>query len=612
MSLIIVRHAESLWNLENRFTGWTDSPLTKKGYESSKHLAELFIKENIVFDHIFTSDLIRTIKTATNINNTYSKFMIHTSELKERNYGDLTGMNKKEAEKLLGTEALHKIRRGYYNRPPNGESLEDVEKRVGRYFDDTIRLPLNSGKNVLIVAHGNSLRALLVHLGVFTPTTIESFELQSCIPVLVDYTNKSIRHINRYRLEGLQILDSRGYPTISVKCVDKISGHIVGRGSSPSGASCGSSEAVELRDSNKNYYMGKSVLTAITNLEKINENVPLNDYTILDVKLIDKYLCELDNTEYKSSLGGNTTTAVSFCIADVASRMRGVEMYKYISDLYNGGIVSESVTPFVNIINGGKHTITDELKIQEFMIFPEESYPTSEKVRIVTEVYHSLKQILCTKYGKDKVAIGDEGGFYSPLIRDPHTAFEDILQAIQAANYVAGKDVFLALDCAASEFYCELTKLYEIEKGTLITSDELIDYYGKLIEDYPMLKSIEDGFHETDYPAWQKFTAKYGDKIKIVGDDLFTTNSKLIKIGLENKLANTLLLKVNQIGTISEAIESAKHFDGDNVIVSHRSGETNHAYIIDIAKGIGAKYVKIGSPCRGERVEKFNRLLEIL
>jgi enolase len=206
--------------------------------------------------------------------------------------------------------------------------------------------------------------------------------------------------------------------------------------------------------------------------------------------------------------------------------------------------------------------------------------------------------------------IGDEGGFCPP-INNIREALNNILDSIEQAGYISGSDVFLALDCAASEFYDENSRLYEIEKSLFIDSDTLIKYYGQLIEDYPMLKSIEDGFHETDYDAWQKFTQLYGDKIMIVGDDLFTTNSRLIKYGLENKLANSLLVKVNQIGTISEAIESAKMFDKNNIIVSHRSGETNHAYIIDIAKGIGAKYVKIGSPCRGERVEKFNRLIEI-
>jgi enolase len=312
----------------------------------------------------------------------------------------------------------------------------------------------------------------------------------------------------------------------------------------------------------------------------------------------------------KTKLGGNTTTAVSFCIADTASKLNNIEMYQYISNVYNNNQTSTSITPFVNIINGGKHSIKGDLKIQEFMIFPNENYPMYKKMQIITEVYHSLKKILCTKYGEIAKSIGDEGGFCPP-INNPREAFNCMIESTKLAGYNPGIDLFLALDCAASEFYDEVNKLYEIEKGLFIDSDDLIEYYGKLIEEYPMLKSIEDGFHEKDYESWSKFTNLYGEKLMIVGDDLFTTNSRLIKYGLENKLANSLLLKVNQIGTISEAIEGARLFNNKNVIVSHRSGETNHSYIIDIAKGIGARYVKIGSPCRGERVEKFNRLLEI-
>ena len=246
------------------------------------------------------------------------------------------------------------------------------------------------------------------------------------------------------------------------------------------------------------------------------------------------------------------------------------------------------------------------------MIFANEELSPSVQVRIYCEVYHNLKKILVDRYGPQAKSIGDEGGFCPPIY-SADEALNVIEDAIQLSNYKVGKDVFIALDCAASEFYNEETKLYEIEKGKFVTSDELIDYYGKLIEDHPALKSIEDGFHETDYYAWHLFTSKYNDKLMIVGDDLFTTNPRLIKKGLDEKWANTLLLKVNQIGTISEAIEGAKMMmkQGNNVIVSHRSGETNHAYIVDIAVGIGAKYLKIGSPCRGERVAKFNRLLEI-
>lgn len=610
MSLVIIRHAQSIWNAKDLFTGWKDIELSEYGLEESKHLSELLNYENIYFDYIFTSDLSRTIETARFLNNCNLKNIISTPKLKERNYGDLTGMNKKEAEILLGSELFFKIRRGYYENPPNGESLENVTIRVGSYFEQEIKPILNEGNNVAIIAHGNSLRALLVHLGIFVPDTISKFEIQSCVPILVDYENKSISYINKYKLEGLQILDSRGYPTIQVVCRNKLINKIIGKGSSPSGASCGTNEVIELRDNNPSLYMGKSIFKAIDNLELVNRFIPLNDKTIMDLKLLDKYLKELDPSDFKNYLGGNTTTAISFCMADVGSKLNQIELYEYISRLYNNNNTSTSITPFVNIINGGKHSISGELKIQEFMIFPNENYPINKKIQIITEIYHSLKKVLCEKYGESAKCIGDEGGFCPP-IKNTREALDNIIIAIIKAEYVPNVDIFCALDCAASEFYNEINCLYEIEKDIFISSDELINYYGELIQDYPLLKSIEDGFHEKDYKAWQKFNSLYGSKIMIVGDDLFTTNTKLINYGLENKLANSLLLKVNQIGTISEAIESAKLFKNENIIVSHRSGETNHSYIIDIAKGIGAKYVKIGSPCRGERVEKFNRLLEI-
>jgi len=610
MSLVIVRHAESLWNVKDIFTGWNDIGLTNQGFTSAHNMSEFLRSNGYCFDYIFTSDLLRTIDTANFFIDDNVKAIIRSPELKERDYGVLTGMNKISAKKMLGSELFFSIRRGYYSKPERGESLEDVTKRVGNYFDLKIKPLLDNGNNIIIVAHGNSLRGLLVHLHIFTPETIPDFEIQSCTPILVDYNNKDYAYINKYKFEGVQILDSRGYPTIQVICRDISSHKIIGKGSSPSGASCGSTEAIEIRDGNKHFYMGKSILKSIDNINLVNRYIPLNDNTICNLKLIDQYLNRIDPSELKTKLGGNTTTAVSFCVADSASKLLGIEMYQYISNMYNDENTSSSITPFVNIINGGKHSITGDLKIQEFMIFPNETYDINKKIQIITEVYHSLKQILCKKYGESAKCIGDEGGFCPP-INNIREALDNIIEAIHVAGYISGSDVFLALDCAASEFYDENNKLYEIEKGLFIDSECLIQYYGKLIEDYPMLKSIEDGFHESDYTAWKQFTELYGDKIMIVGDDLFTTNSRLIKYGLEHKLANSLLVKVNQIGTISEAIESAKMFDKNNIIVSHRSGETNHSYIIDIAKGIGAKYVKIGSPCRGERVEKFNRLIEM-
>jgi enolase len=493
-----------------------------------------------------------------------------------------------------------------------------VRNRIGPFFDEIILPLLKEDKDVLLVSHGNALRALFVHLGFKDEKSVEHFELATATPICVDVFKKDYYYLNDYELVGRQIIDSRGFPTIEVACLDKATNKFIGKGSSPSGASCGSSEVLELRDGNPSLFKGKSVFKSIENIGLINKRISLNSSNFTNLTKVDEQLNIIDGTDLKMVLGGNTTTAVSFCMADVAAKSEGLEMFEYIQKHYgfslnNSSPLNSSLpTPFVNIINGGKHGVTDDLKIQEFMIFPNEKYSVSKKIQIVCEVYHTLKAILVKKYGKQAKSIGDEGGFCPPIY-NALEALSVIEESITASNYKVGEDVFMALDCAASEFYDIETKLYEVEKDMFLTSDQLINYYGDLIEKHPALKSIEDGFHEHDYEAWQKFTQKFGDQIMIVGDDLFTTNSALIKKGLAENWANTLLLKVNQIGTVTEAIESAKLMfaEGKNVIVSHRSGETNHAYIVDIAVGIGAKYLKIGSPCRGERVAKFNRIIEI-
>jgi enolase len=370
---------------------------------------------------------------------------------------------------------------------------------------------------------------------------------------------------------------------------------------------------LELRDGNVDCYKGKSVFKAVNNVISANPRLMLTPQTITNLTALDQQLMALDTTELKTQIGGNAITAMSFCFADVASKLANKQMFEYIAELYNHKIDPQNLpTPFVNIINGGKHSVTGELKIQEFMIFSRDDMSVRKKTQAICEIYYTLQKLLVERYGASAKAIGDEGGFCPPI----HTAEEAlgvIEEAISKSGYQVGVDIFIALDCAASEFYNVDTGYYEVETDLFLNGDELIAYYGKMLEAHPGLKSIEDGFHESDYESWKKFTALYSDKIMIVGDDLFTTNKKIIKQGLENGWANTLLLKVNQIGTITEAIEGAMMMfeKGNNVIVSHRSGETNHAYIIDLAISIGAKYVKIGSPCRGERVAKFNRLLEI-
>ena len=615
MVFIVLRHGESVWNQENRFTGWTDVHLSKTGIIEAQNAGDIL--KIYDFDYIFTSDLSRTIETANIVNQQqnpkYKSIIVQDASLKERDYGDLTGKNKTELIKEYGEKQIYEWRRSYYEMPPGGENLHDVVMRAGFYYETHILPKINSGKSVLLVSHGNTLRALFVYLGLKTRKTIETFEIATGVPIQININTKSFGYENAYELAAYQILDSRGYPTIEVKCLQKSTNTFIGKGSSPSGASCGSSEVLEMRDENPMLYNGKSVFKSIGNISEINARMILNRNTIMDLNNCDAQLIAIDGTEMKTKLGGNTTTAVSFCLADAGSNLSGVDMYKYISNIYDTSFdISRLPTPLVNIINGGKHSVTGELKIQEFMIFPREDISAFKKNRIVCEVYYALKKILALKYGNHATCIGDEGGFCPPIYTCEE-ALQVIEEAIQLANYKVGVDVFMALDCAASEYYDIDTKLYQVEKNMYLTSDELIEYYSDILTKHPALKSIEDGFHETDYAAWTKFTARHSDNIMIVGDDLFTTNSALIKRGLDEKWANTLLLKVNQIGTISEAIAGAKMMfaAGNNVIVSHRSGETNHSYIVDIAVGIGAKFLKIGSPCRGERVAKFNRLVEI-
>jgi enolase len=612
MSFFVMRHGESIWNKENKFTGWTDVGLSENGEKEAIIAGEKLKKIN--FDHIICSDLKRTKQTADLVIENKNIIFTISPEVKERDYGDLTGIVKSDLMKKYGKTQIQIWRRSYYQRPPNGENLEDVKNRIGPFFDEFILPLLKDNKNVLLVSHGNALRALFVHLGFKDEKSIEHFELATGTPICIKVFENDYYYLNDYELVGRQIIDSRGFPTIEVACLDKSINKFIGKGSSPSGASCGSSEVLELRDGNPFLFKGKSVFKAIDNIGLINKKISLNSSNYTNLSKIDNQLKIIDGTNLKTVLGGNTTTAVSFCMANVAAKSEHLEMFEYIKKHYgfNFELSNSLPTPFVNIINGGKHGVTDDLKIQEFMIFPNESYSVSKKMQIICEVYQTLKEILVKKYGKQAKSIGDEGGFCPPIY-NAKEALSVIEESIVSSNYKVGEDVFMALDCAASEFYNTESKLYEVEKDLFLTSDELIEYYGDLLEKHPALKSIEDGFHETDYEAWQKFTEKFGDKIMIVGDDLFTTNNVLINKGLKEKWANTLLLKVNQIGTVTEAIESAKlMFDsGKNVIVSHRSGETNNAYIVDIAVGIGAKYLKIGSPCRGERVSKFNRLIEI-
>ena len=386
---------------------------------------------------------------------------------------------------------------------------------------------------------------------------------------------------------------------------------LIGRGTSPSGASTGSNEAIELRDGNLHLFMGKSIFNALNNINILNTKMYLDVKTIKNLKICDAQLMFLDGTELKTKLGGNTTTAVSFLLADAGANLSNLELFKHLANIYEYTNKFSMPIPMVNILNGGKHA-GGKLKIQEFMIMPTDKVSFAKRTEYVFNIYHNLKNLLKKKYGPSSTNLGDEGGF-APNINTPDEALDIIEEAVKISNLKLGSDITLALDCAASEFYDKKTKLYEIEENKFISSNQLIKYYQDLIIKHPALKSIEDAFDEKDYKGWIKFTELCGDKLMIVGDDLFTTNPNLVKLGLQEKWANSLLLKVNQIGTITEAVNAAKLMQTNNcdIIVSHRSGETNNTLIADLSVAIGAKYIKLGAPARGERVAKYNRLLRI-
>lgn len=407
-------------------------------------------------------------------------------------------------------------------------------------------------------------------------------------------------------------MDSRGNPTVEVDiyCGERLAG----RASAPSGASTGSNEAKELRDGGQ-AYLGKGVLKAVNNVnEDINEILKGKD--VLNLKDVDNTMIKKDGTELKENLGGNAITATSFAVATAGANIANEELFIYLAKQFHdrddvSNLKFSLPTPLVNILNGGKHA-GGKLKIQEFMIVPRSDIHFSEQLRYVTEVYHSLGKLLVKEKGVGANNVGDEGGFAPPL-NTPDEALNAIEKAITDSGYKVGEDIFLALDCAASEFYDSNTKKYEVIEKKYFTTDQIIEYYEKLVKDHPGLISIEDPLDEKDYEGWSKLTERIGDHIQIVGDDLYTTNVKYIEEGIKNKWANALLLKVNQIGSISESMDAARMiFEAkQNVIVSHRSGETTTTIISDLAVAINAKYIKTGAVARGERVGKYNRLLQI-
>jgi enolase len=356
-------------------------------------------------------------------------------------------------------------------------------------------------------------------------------------------------------LVGREVLDSRGNPTVEVDVYALRFGQVklVGRSSAPSGASTGSNEARELRDKDPAHYDGKGTLTAARNVRDILSK------ELADLRELDQRIQRADGTPLNENIGGNACTATSFALAEAGAAVSGEELFLYVAHQYFGVDVPKRFrlpTPFFNILNGGKHA-GGKLKIQEFMVAPRDDAPFPEQLRMAAEVYQKLGGILTTDFGVSARNFGDEGGF-APLLDTPEEALSVIEQAIRAAGYEPGRDIRLGIDAAASEFYNEDTKQYEIEEGLFKTGDQMIAYWKEMVERHPAIISIGDGLHEKDYETWIKLNQVLGDKIQLVGDDLYTTNPTTIRQGLDGKWANALLLKVNQIGTISEAMEAAR------------------------------------------------------
>lgn len=397
-----------------------------------------------------------------------------------------------------------------------------------------------------------------------------------------------------------EILDSRGNPTVEVEVI--LESGAMGRAAVPSGASTGAYEAVELRDGDKERYMGKGVLQAVDNVNTVIAPEIIG-YDALDQVAIDQAMIELDGTPNKGKLGANAILGVSMAVAKAAANALDMPLYKYLG----GFNAKELPVPMMNILNGGKHA-DNNVDIQEFMVMPVGAPDFAEALRMCAEIFHNLKTVL--KSRGLNTAVGDEGGF-APNLKSNEEALEVIIEAITKAGYRPGQDAMLALDVAATELYKDGKYVLEGE-GKTKTADEMIEFYEQLVSKYPII-SIEDGLSEDDWEGWKKLTEKLGSKIQLVGDDLFVTNTERLNRGIETGTANAILIKVNQIGTLTEtfdAIEMAKRA-GYTAVVSHRSGETEDATIADIAVATNAGQIKTGAPSRTDRVAKYNQLLRI-
>ena len=418
------------------------------------------------------------------------------------------------------------------------------------------------------------------------------------------------KYLEIIEVHGREILDSRGNPTVAavVTVKDKETGRCTkGMAAVPSGASTGQFEAVELRDGETRYF-GLGVQHAVKNIDEKIVGVLLGENALEQIH-IDRILRETDGTDNKSNLGANAMLAVSMAVARAAAEALGLPLYRYF-----GGISPRLLpVPMMNILNGGKHA-ANTVDFQEFMIMPVQAENFAEGLRICAEIYHNLKKLLEEK--GLSTGVGDEGGF-APNLPDAESVLDFLVEAIEASGYVPGQDIKIAMDAASSELYNEKTGMYHFPgesklKGEEVLRDtgEMISYYERLVENYPII-SIEDGLDENDWDGWQELTKRLGDKIQLVGDDLFVTNTKRLDAGIKLHCGNAILVKVNQIGTLSEAFEAVEmaHKNGYKAVISHRSGETEDTTIADIAVALNAGQIKTGAPCRSDRVAKYNRLL---
>ncbi|WP_130926912.1 phosphopyruvate hydratase [Pseudomonas sp. Sample_14] len=405
-------------------------------------------------------------------------------------------------------------------------------------------------------------------------------------------------------IKGREVLDSRGNPTVEADVL--LDNGIIGSACAPSGASTGSREALELRDGDKSRYLGKGVLKAVANI-----NGPIRDLLLgtdpSDQKALDQAMIKLDGTENKATLGANAILAVSLAAAKAAAQDQDLPLYAHIANLNGTPGVYSMPVPMMNIINGGEHA-DNNVDIQEFMVQPVGAKSFSEGLRMGTEIFHHLKAVL--KARGLSTAVGDEGGF-APNLASNEDALKVISEAVANAGYKLGSDVTLALDCAASEFY-EDGKYNLSGEGQVFTAEGFADYLKGLTERYPII-SIEDGLDESDWAGWKILTDKIGEKTQLVGDDLFVTNTKILKEGIDKKIANSILIKFNQIGTLTETLEAIQMAKaaGYTAVISHRSGETEDSTIADLAVGTSAGQIKTGSLCRSDRVSKYNQLLRI-